>query len=63
MGVKVYFESENLSYSCQVAYFENEDIYDACIEVLEEKSKSEGYILTESIEEGKKWQLKKNVTK
>ena len=54
MGVKVYFESENLSYSCQVAYFENEDIYDACIEVLEEKSKSEGYILTESIEEGNK---------
>lgn len=51
MGVKVYFESENLSYSCQVAYFENENIYDACITALEEKAKSEGYILTESIEE------------
>ncbi len=49
MGVRVYFETENLSWACEVAYFKNEDIYDACIGVLEKKAKSLGYILTESV--------------
>ena len=52
MGVRVYFESDHLSWACEVAYFNNEDIYDACIDALEEKAKSEGYFLTESVEEG-----------
>ena len=51
MGVRVYFETENLSWACEVAYFKNEDIYDACIDALEAKAKSSGYILTESVEE------------
>ena len=51
MGVRVYFESENISWACEVAYFKNEDIFDACTDALEAKAKSEGYILTESVEE------------
>lgn len=51
MGVRVYFETENLSWACEVAYFNNEDIYDACIDALEEKAKSLGYIVTESVED------------
>ena len=51
MGVRVYFESEHLSWACEVAYFKNEDIFDACTDALEAKAKSEGYILTESVEE------------
>lgn len=61
MGVRVYFETENLSWACEVAYFNNEDIYDACIDALEEKAKSLGYIVTESVEDDEDDEEEKNL--
>ena len=51
-GVKVYFETENGSYGENVAWFSDESLYMACLEVLEKEAKKDRYILTESIIEG-----------
>jgi hypothetical protein len=49
MKVTVYFESKAGSHI--VAQFDEESTYMACLPALEELAKSQGYIVTESLEE------------
>jgi len=49
MKVTVYFESKAGSHV--VAQFDEESTYMACLPALEELAKSQGYIVTESLEE------------
>tara|TARA_R110000796_G_scaffold215321_1_gene331310 strand:+ start:257 stop:601 length:345 start_codon:yes stop_codon:yes gene_type:complete len=49
--VKVYFETQNGSYSEQVATFETEELYIICLPALKKEAKKQGYKITESIEE------------
>jgi hypothetical protein len=46
--IKVYFESA--SSAELVAIFHSEEVYMTCVEALEALAKSEGMILTESVE-------------
>lgn len=56
--VKVFFENSNAQYSEQVATFESELIYLACLPKLEELAKLEGFDkVTESTEEEKTFYL------
>ena len=48
--IKVYFETENGSYAQQVAWFDDEETYNACSEALEALAEKNGYIVTESVE-------------
>lgn len=48
--IKVYFETPNSSYAELVAEFKDEYLYYECLEALERVAKSEGMIITESIE-------------
>ena len=48
--IQVYFENENGSHCELMAIFKDEYLYDKCIEALENEAKSQGLILTESIE-------------
>ena len=52
MGVKVYFEGGNCSWADHIATFADEECYDICIEALEKYADDNGFILTESVEEG-----------
>jgi len=44
----VYFETPNNSYAEVVAKFADDELYNACVPVLEAQAKAQGYILTES---------------
>ena len=49
--IVVYFETSNNSSAHVVAQFADDDMYNACVPVLEELAKAGGYILTESVRE------------
>jgi hypothetical protein len=49
--IVVYFETPNNSYAEVVAQFADDDLYNACVPVLEAQAKAQGYILTESVRE------------
>lgn len=49
--VRVYFETPNHSYADLVAIFDDEDLYMACLPVLEKQAKENRMIVTESIDE------------
>jgi hypothetical protein len=49
--VKVYFETPNNSYAERVATFKTEELYIACLPILEAEAKKQNFIVTESIEE------------
>ena len=44
----VYFETPNNSYAEVVAKFADDELYNACVPVLEAQAEAQGYILTES---------------
>ena len=44
----VYFETPNNSYAEVVAKFADDELYNACLPVLEAQAKAQGYIVTES---------------
>jgi hypothetical protein len=46
--IVVYFETPNNSYAEVVAKFADDELYNACVPVLEAQAKAQGYILTES---------------
>lgn len=49
--IKVYFETERPKYAELVAVFANEDIYMACLPILEKKKEESGFdVITESDE-------------
>ena len=48
MEIIVYFESLNNSGAHVVAQFIDDELYNACLPVLEAKAKAEGYMVTES---------------
>jgi hypothetical protein len=48
--IKVYFETTTSAYL--VAIFESEEMYFACLPILEKRAEKEGYFVTESLEEG-----------
>jgi len=52
MGVKVYFEGGNCSWADHVATFADEECYNICSEALEKYAIDNGFITTESVEEG-----------
>jgi hypothetical protein len=49
MSVVVYFETPKLSYSEVVAKFSSEEIYNACLPMLKNIAKKDGFIVTESV--------------
>jgi hypothetical protein len=49
--IVVYFETPNNSYAEVVAQFADDELYNACVPVLEAQAKAQGYILTESVRE------------
>lgn len=49
MKVTVYFETPNNSYAVQVAMFDEETTYMACLPALEKLAKANGFIVTESV--------------
>ena len=49
--IVVYFETPNNSYAEVVAQFADDELYNACVPVLEAQAKALGYILTESVRE------------
>jgi hypothetical protein len=49
--IVVYFETPNNSYAEVVAQFSDDDLYNACLPVLEAQAKAQGYIVTESMRE------------
>ncbi len=49
MKVTVYFETPNNNYATQVAMFDEETTYMACLPALEKLAKANGYIVTESV--------------
>jgi hypothetical protein len=49
--IVVYFETPNNSSAHVVAQFADDDLYNACLPVLEAQAKAEGYIVTESVRE------------
>jgi hypothetical protein len=46
--IVVYFETPDNSYGEVVAKFADDELYNACVPVLEAQAKAQGYILTES---------------
>lgn len=50
MKVAVYFETPNNSYATQVAQFDEEATYMACLPALKKFAKANGYIVTESMD-------------
>jgi hypothetical protein len=49
--IVVYFETPNNSYAEVVAQFADDDLYNACLPVLEAQAQAQGYIVTESVRE------------
>ena len=49
--VKVYFETPDNSYAERVATFKTEELYIACLPILEAEAKKQNFIVTESVEE------------
>jgi hypothetical protein len=49
--IVVYFETPNNSYAEVVAQFADDELYNACLPVLEAQAKAQGYIVTESVRE------------
>ena len=57
MEIIVYFETPNNSYAEIMAQFADEELYMACLPVLEAKAKELGMIITESLQE-KGWEIR-----
>jgi hypothetical protein len=49
--IVVYFETPNNSYAEVVAQFADDELYNACLPVLEAQAQAQGYIVTESVRE------------
>jgi urate oxidase len=49
--IVVYFETPNNSYAEVVAHFADDDLYNACLPILEAQAQPQGYIVTESVRE------------
>jgi hypothetical protein len=49
--IVVYFETPNNSYAEVVAQFADDDLYNACLPILEAQAEAQGYIVTESVRE------------
>jgi hypothetical protein len=49
--IVVYFETPNNSSAHIVAQFADDDLYNACLPMLEAQAKADGYIVTESFRE------------
>lgn len=49
--IVVYFETPNNSYAEVVAQFADDELYNACLPVLEARAQAQGYIVTESVRE------------
>lgn len=49
--IVVYFETPNNSSAHVVAQFADDDLYNACLPVLEAWAEADGYIVTESVRE------------
>ena len=49
--VRVYFETKNQGYADKMAIFETEELYMACLKVLEIEANKHRMIITESIDE------------
>ena len=51
MKVVVYFETKNFNYAEVVAQFNSDELYMACLPILEREARKGGYIVTESCRE------------
>ena len=51
MKIVVYFETPKYNYAEVVAQFASEELYMACLPVLEQFAGHDGYVVTESVRE------------
>ena len=56
MNVTVYFEKGMASHV--VAQFESDELYMACLPILEKEASKGGYIITESVKEESEWEIR-----
>lgn len=54
MKVVVYFETKNFSHAEVVAQFNSDELYNACLPILEAEAEKGGYIVTESCRENER---------
>ena len=52
MKIVVYFETPKFSHAEVVDQFASEELYEACLPVLELMAKRDGWVITESVREG-----------
>ena len=51
MKIVVYFETPKFNYAEVVAQFSSEELYEACLPVLEKYASENGWVVTESVRE------------
>jgi hypothetical protein len=57
--IKIYFETKNPAYAELVATFESEELYVACLPILQENAKHQGFdMVTESVDDEEPINLK-----